>query len=261
MSTKKLDRTAIEGGRRTGYKYERKQSLRANRRSVHAIMDYHRDPDDFYDVDFPERKKSSYWSGEKFNDRLGAVKRWMKSKVGQPWDKVYSLMREMFDVRTTPGRHIMFDHMLGMVWTHQDRSTLHAKFSEYYVDAQGILRENPEYKNRFFPKVNWNLIKEEQKQIDFWLAGRLIGKIGDVLYWFEPVRKIPANLVLSWSHNEFYYIYVSRDRWIIWETSYRQGNRLEGKSVEFFSKLTDHNKNILLKQSPLFKTYYDPDQE
>lgn len=257
MSTKNLARTAIEGGRRQGYKYERKQSLRSARRGVNSALDAMRDPDEFYDMDFPERKRSSYWDGEKFNDRLGAVKRWMKAQVGKPWDKVYSVLRKRFDIRTTPGRHILFDHLLRMVWTSQDHTTGHSEYRGYYVDAEGILRENPE-RRRYYYNSDWQLIREERNKIGEWLAGRLVGKVGNVLYWFEPTRPIPSTVTLRWNYSDFGFVYESRSSWFYWYTPYRQASRLLGSDVEFFSKLTEHNKEVLLEQSPLIKKYSGP---
>lgn len=261
MSTKKLDRTAIEGGRRQGYKYERKQSLRSARRGVNSALDAMRDPDEFYDMDFVERKRSSYWSGEKFNDRLGAIKRWMKSQVGKPWDEVYSLLRKRFDTRTTAGRHILFDHMVNMVWKSQDHTTRQSEYKDYYVNAEGILCENPNYwtwrRHRY--NSDWKAIREERKVIGEWLNGRLIGKVGEVLYWFESTRPTPNPIHLQWDYNiGFRFIYWSGQYWREWLTPYRQGVRLQGKDVEFFSKLNERNKEVLLSNSPLIKKYSGP---
>lgn len=255
MSTKKLDKTAIEGGRINGYKYERKQSLRSARRGVKQILQSVRDYEDFYEVEFPEREKSSYWPSEKFKDKLSPVYRWIDKRVGMPWDETYSLMRKRFDARTTPGRHILFDHMLGQVWRSQDHTTEESDRYEYYVDGYGILRKNENYRTRY-QSQDWVAIRAERERISDWLGGRLIGKVGNVLYWFEPVRPIPSTVRLRWTYNaDFGYVYFSQGSWYCWYTSFRQGGRLKGPDVEYFSKLHERNKEVLLDNSPLLRKY------
>ncbi|HVI41291.1 MAG TPA: hypothetical protein VM577_11585 [Anaerovoracaceae bacterium] len=257
MSTKKLDKTAIEGGRINGYKYERKQSLRSARRGVKQVLQSIRDYEDVCEVEFPEREKSTYWDGEKFKDKLSPVYRWIETRVGLPWDETHSLMRKRFDARTTPGRHILFDHMLNQIWTSQDHTTLQSEYREYYVDGYGILRKNEDYRNRYGYSSEWKKAHAERPSLGPWLQGRLVDKIGEVLYWFEPVRTVPNPLFFRWDHNGIEFLYdVEFDQYgrmsgKRFYTPYRQGKRLDGKDVEFFSKLHPHNKEALLRFSPL----------
>lgn len=261
MSTKKLSRTIIEGGRRNGYKHERKQSLRSARRISKEVVKYSKKhSDDFCEVNYPKRKHSSYYDVEKFYDKTHPTERWMESRVGKSWNKTYSMLREKFDIRTTPGRHVLLDHMLRSVWTSQDRSTLLAQSYEYYVDGQGILRKNANRRNRY-NNGEWNKIHVERNELGDWLQGRLIDKIGEVLYWFEPTNKVPNPLYFRSDYYglEFYYDrqfdQYNRPYGKTFYTPYRQGTRLAGADVEYFSKLYEENKDWLLRQSPLIKKY------
>jgi hypothetical protein len=129
------------------------------------------------------------------------------------------------------------------------------------VDGNGILRKAPDrlkYNNQDYHKST-----KERETIGVWLAGRFIGKIGNVLYWFEPTRPIPNPVKFSWDWMGPKYIYKGRygtmepKTWYDWTVPYRQGTRLLGKDVEFFSKLTDSNKEWLLQHSPQHKKLYD----
>lgn len=262
MSTKKLDKTAIEGGRINGYKYERKQSLRSARRGVKQVLQSVRDYEDICEVEFPEREKSTYYPGEKFRDKLSPVYRWIETKVGLPWDETYSLMRKRFDARTTPGRHILFDHMMSQIWTSQDHTTLQSDYREYYVDGYGILRKNEERRRYYYyDPAEYKKDHAERQELGSWLQGRLVDKIGEFLYWFEPVRTIPNPLYFRWHHSGIEFLYnVEFDQYnrMIGKrfyTPYRQGKKLEGKDVEFFSKLRPKNKEWLLENSPLKLDY------
>jgi hypothetical protein len=72
----------------------------------------HYDEESEYD-DQPSRVTAArlrYKSGRKaFSDLLGPLRRYLRSNVGRPWDKVYSEMKQHLDDRKTTGRHI-FQH-------------------------------------------------------------------------------------------------------------------------------------------------------
>jgi hypothetical protein len=71
------------------------------------------DPENEYD-DQPKRvtaSKLKHSFGRKyFSDLLGPLRRYLRSNVGRPWDKVYSEMKQHLDDRKTTGRHI-FEHV------------------------------------------------------------------------------------------------------------------------------------------------------
>lgn len=49
-----------------------------------------------------------------FSDHLGPLYRWLRSKVGQQWDDVYSELCQRLDTSTLSGQHILF-HLWGFV--------------------------------------------------------------------------------------------------------------------------------------------------
>jgi hypothetical protein len=71
------------------------------------------DPGDEYE-DFPKRAPASRGrqknGGKSFSDLLGPLRRYLRSNVGRPWDKVYSEMKQHLDSRKTTGQHI-FEHV------------------------------------------------------------------------------------------------------------------------------------------------------
>ncbi|GAB1538106.1 hypothetical protein NUACC21_07640 [Scytonema sp. NUACC21] len=57
------------------------------------------------------RNKSKYLS-----DHLGPLRRFLRSKVGQPWNEVYSQLCQRLDSNTMAGKHVI-DH----VWDYVER--------------------------------------------------------------------------------------------------------------------------------------------
>ncbi|MFB2974296.1 hypothetical protein ACE1CD_35485 [Aerosakkonema sp. BLCC-F183] len=51
-----------------------------------------------------------------FSDHLGPLRRWLRSKVGQPWDAVYKELCQQIEMRTLIGQHL-----LGHVWGFVER--------------------------------------------------------------------------------------------------------------------------------------------
>jgi len=91
------------------------------------------DPDDEYE-DLPKRAPASQGrqKGERkyFSDLLGPLRRYLRSNVGRPWDKVYSEMKQHLDSRKTTGQHI-FEHV-------QSEVSLHC-----YEGEDGVVYEQP----------------------------------------------------------------------------------------------------------------------
>ena len=137
MATKRLSRTAIEGGRSGYNKHERRQSYSDERARVRdELRKLLVDADLADDWGQPKRQKV----GKSFADKLGPPKRWLRKQAGRPWDEVYSDLKRSFDPRTTAGRHLVYDHMLYWV----DRGVdLRFHHPELTIDNDGILRESP----------------------------------------------------------------------------------------------------------------------
>lgn len=75
-----------------------------------ALRLRHYDPDKEYD-EYPKHIPASMRRGTKgFSDLLGPLRRYLRSNVGRPWNKVWSEMKQNLDCRKTTGQHI-FDHV------------------------------------------------------------------------------------------------------------------------------------------------------
>lgn len=237
MSKKKLERTAIEGGR-TGYsKHDRRESSQIERSNVRTfIAGSHGDPEIFDEVSIPKRKKVY----KDFNDKLNPVERWIDSRVGYSWNKTHSLLKTKFDSRTTAGRHIINDHILGTIWLSADRTEELAKYHRYFVDQRGILRKTPSYKEKY-EKLNKEMAAEKTSIIK-WMDYRMISKEGNVLYWYIPTVKY-YSLKFDWYTGK----YDARDMYSY--PRFIKSERLSGADIQFFTKLYPQHKKILLLHS------------
>lgn len=244
MSKKNISRTAIEGGRSGYNKYERRESSQHERANVRTmIAGAHGDPEAFDDVVIPKRKKVY----KDFADKLSPVQRWMDDRVGKSWNETYSLMKQKFDSRTTAGRHIVYDHMLRDVWMSPSYADRYARYRRYYVDDQGILRKMPSWR-----KDNEKIaekLRAEKVQVEQWLDKRLIGKIGNVLYWYNPTVR-NYDIKFDWYGGKYNYPgYGIFSSTYPVENRYLRGDRLTGRDIEFFTKLDQNHKDVLLKHS------------
>src|SRR4051812_1474335 len=109
MATKNISRTVIEGGRRHYNSYARRASNSDHRAAERVFLRrIVLDPNGALE---PIRAHVA----KDFYDKLAPAERWMRRQVGRPWNKIYAEIRARFDIRTTAGRHIVFDHMLRWV--------------------------------------------------------------------------------------------------------------------------------------------------
>ena len=138
MATKNLARTVIEGGRYPGNTWDRRASNGVQRTSARRVSGALVRGADADSVVYPRREL--VYPG--FADKLGPAKRWLTSQVGRPWNKARSDLFARFDIRTTPGRHIVFDHLLPEVEGHRRYRP------DYVVDRSGILRKAKRAKRR-----------------------------------------------------------------------------------------------------------------
>jgi hypothetical protein len=175
MATKKLSRTAIEGGRSGGNKRERRASNGPERARVRdGLRQVGRGGDDA-DGWTPQRRAVV---DADFADKLGPARRWLRAQAGRPWEKVWSELKLKFDPRTTAGRHLVYDHML--VWVDLEGRGSWARFT---VDAHGILRaidRGARERGR-----HWQLW-EETDRARRWMGERRVGARGGAWFWFVP---------------------------------------------------------------------------
>lgn len=174
MSTKNLGRTAVERGRIQRYRDEKSQINRSQRMRERLDVE-----------DVPGRRRlrrSSYQT-----DNLSAVWSYLESFEGKPWNKVYSELRRRFDARTLLGRHVLFDHLIGVVIMPNDPNwdpVGTGWWNRYYVDDAGIFRvKRPE-------KKKGRLSEAHLTKIEAWLGGRGVALVDAKLHWVVPECKV-----------------------------------------------------------------------
>lgn len=270
MSTKRLDRTVIEGGRYKGNKEDRRLSSQEERvRTKQFLHKVKEDPDLWDEAEEPVRTKVY----KEFKDKLSPMYRWLDAQVGRPWDEVRSEVFEKFDTRTTAGRHVTFDHLLSsVVDTFSGFNTRgeyipgrvenYVRYQEYFVDHEGILCKVPyEYSGGFITQA-------EREAVCDWLNGRIVGKKKGKYYWFIPTEGIWKARIVSERHPKWHY-YSESIKYCLWDSgeykvsqysdflkisyevkkhglhwkpidnpfSFKQRHALSKEDVEFFEKL------------------------
>lgn len=132
MATKDLSRTVIEGGRYWGNGWDRRHSHGQQRVREHAVSARLVRGADYDSTLYPQRRPIY----REHADKLSAAERWLERHVGRSWSKTRSELFARFDIRTTAGRHVLFDHLLSDV---EGERT--ARYPKYRVDRFGILRK------------------------------------------------------------------------------------------------------------------------
>ncbi len=182
MATRDLSQTVTEGGRREYNKFERRKFTRQERHETKALLrEIRNNPLLLENSIAPLRQKEPIDQA----DKLGPMWRWLDSQVGKEWNKIYSAIRHEFDTRTTPGRHIVFDHLLSTI-LFPDMSESERFFKTHTIKpADGTLTRIP-------PKrFSWERdLTSYGPEVFEWLQDRYIGKRGKFLFWFIPFRKI-----------------------------------------------------------------------
>lgn len=189
MSTKNLSRTIIEGGRVRSNKWDRRHSSRSERAKTREYLaNLKKDPE--FEEDSVKPKRQHVY--KEFDDKLGPIYRWLRAQIGRKWDEVKSEIFQTFDTRNLAGQHIIYDHMLKSVEEVEDQTryrylnrpedhnTSYYK-NDFYVDEEGILQEKKYISRRSRRQPI------HTKVVTDWLNGRLVGKVGNKMYWFVPV--------------------------------------------------------------------------
>jgi len=174
MSTKNLARTVIEGGRRTSNQFFRRHSNGVERAHAHQLECALRLDADAESAVFQPRNAV----GPSFADKLGPARRWLRSQVGRPWNKVRAELFARFDTRTTAGRHILFCHLLKEV---DIEAGYWSRYADYAVSRHGILqrRERP----RFVRAWRYPRLPEPEGVLRAWLGARRVIERAPRLYW------------------------------------------------------------------------------
>ena len=234
MATKYLARTAIEGGRAGSNKWERRYSHKEERADQRAALSKVKDADDWDDAaPIIERRHV----GKDFRDKLSPVYKFLDSKVGKSWKKVYAEIREKFDSRTTAGRHILFDHLLRDVdGSGQQVSMFFGfRYRDYYIDKLGILRKDPGSRrghkrmdNKPKPKVK-KIGPVDGPKLCTWLAGRKICRRSSKLFWSLP----PDHCVTVWLGHRYNARY-NNENCLAWYRTDPKGKLIVEVTVEHF---------------------------
>jgi hypothetical protein len=298
MSTKNLARTAIEGGRHKGNKWDRRNSHAEARAELRDYLKKVRLDEEFY---YEADAEPTAHVGKSFDDKLGPMYRWLGRQVGRLWDEVRADIASSFDIRTTAGRHIIFDHLLRSVqitpevqyrYYQPDDPTTSYSRNDFYVDEEGILCKK-RYLGRRHPYEKVPHI--DTNQLCNWLNGRIVGKVGNKLFWFEPTTKNEKRggyrhiWKIEWGYRDYYsysaglqFLYldyeiiykrdsvghvviedgrmVELERKPLWKKVYqapalRQDRKLNDKEVAYWSALPKFYRNKILEQSP---NYVEP---
>lgn len=142
MSTKDISRSALEGGRANYNKFERNESHRHERSRTRVWLDDVRFDLEAAEDSVPQPRNPV---GKGFTDKLNPCYRWLASRCGQPWSKVYSELSKKFDTRNLASWHIVNQHMLSNVQgagTARDTDVGLFSYHRFRIDAEGILRDS-----------------------------------------------------------------------------------------------------------------------
>ena len=271
MSTKNLSKSVIAGGR-SGYYKSEVARLACEERSAqrtylrHIILN----PEHDDDVVHPIRRPSNV----DFKDKLNPIYRFLDSRVGQMWNDVRSELFTKFDIRTTPGRHVLFDHLLKSVSENAD-SDVDFLFKPYFVDACGRLCRRDSQANGRRVRRDGNKCKPiNWVAIAAWLGNRKLGRCGDRHTWFVPthrnarVRAMAERAltgpiiyaVLDENRDVIYdkpsprvsgkYMFTPPPTIVAARVSFRQSRRLDEVEEAYFCKLPEDVRAKILAQAP-----------
>jgi hypothetical protein len=180
-----------------------------------------------------------------FADKTSPMYAFLDSRVGKSWAKTYALIRERFDVRTTPGRHILQGHLLAEIALHGKNSLtrLGSRYSRYYVDRGGVLRKTPRSPRRHRPPEPTG---PSGFVVAAWLGNRKVGRMGARLVWFVPAHSRDARYVRA----EYVPGASVYDSFIYANIPFRQERVLDSDEERFFRSLSESLQAALLCRDP-----------
>lgn len=193
MATKRLARTVIEPGRCNSTKGERVFENRSDRRAArvrgHLLTRNPRFDEDDEDR-FPVREP--IWIHQR--DKTSPLTRWLRKQANRPWGDVYAEIRSRCDTRTTPGRHILYDHLLRDVENNgvseEYPSPWRSEYRErFFVDDDGVLRHVPaKARVRGFHCICVLHRRTPDADVHRRIAGRRVRELGIALFWMVRVE-------------------------------------------------------------------------
>jgi len=249
MSTKRLSKTVLEGGRHSSNKFDRYSSTSAERAKFRTYQRaVEKDPELSDDIAPPKRTPI----GRGFTDKLAPVYRWLDSRVGKSWPKTLRLLKEKFDDRTLAGFHIVHQHILNTIGTEEQEKTTGSSRHYYYVDKHNILRKSEQggYKNFKYLKSPADFDSEE---IRLFLNKRKLAFVKGVLYWFEVIGD-PEALMIHWNYRQekfdYHWEYGSGKKWSD-PIEFAQGARCTSEEVNYFRNLPEWIRKKLTQKKDL----------
>lgn len=228
MSTRKLSRSIVEGGRAN--RSERRAEIKSERAEQKAflakcVLDPEYSDEDFITEMRPVRKE--------FNDRFGAFTRYIDSNIGRSWNNVYSELKEKFSEESMKDWHMML-HMKQSIDIHGEYK-VGFYWPTYYVDSDHILRKRKKEKFKF----KADLSQERANDIVRWLDKRFIHMVDGVLYWYVRENREETVQVTAYYARIAYSIYSNN--------SYaREDGRLTPEEVNYFRALPERVREKLL---------------
>jgi hypothetical protein len=190
MATRDLSSTAIEGGRTGYFKAECKAEIRKERAAwraqARAIV---RDLESWDEE--PDARRVPVIVSQ--SDKLSPIYRFLEARVGESWDDTRSELFSRFDIRTTPGRHVLFDHLLKDVRENPEPNANRYYGGRFYRDRDGVLRRDETY-GGFGKDVRFVVDPPKRKTCDLyavarWLGTDKIGRAGAGFALYVPAGK------------------------------------------------------------------------
>lgn len=181
MSTKRIARTLVEGGRASSNKYDRRQTHRTRRSRERraAYLALFEDPDW---VDWGEDVPVY----PEYADKTSAYRRWLGSFVGQSWNTARSAIVRGLDQRNIKDWHLR-QHIDGDVALHPE--DWFYNYRHFRVE-EGLLQRTPP----LFVKTKQEKEKGvSSRHLFAWVRGRRVQRRGDVLFWMESVSNSGAS--------------------------------------------------------------------
>lgn len=237
MGTKRLARTVIEPGRCNFTKNERVFENRSDRRAArvrgHLLTRDPRFEEDDEDR-FPVREP--IWIHQR--DKLSPLTRWLRKQANRPWGDVYAEIRHQCDTRTTPGRHILYDHLLRDVENNgvgeESPNPWRSEWRErFFVDDDGILRHVPAKGRPAYHCDCATHRRHPREGVIARIAGRRVRALGSELFWMVRVE-VCAECTGSCGH----------------PARYRQDAALDDEEVAWWRELSSFDHEAFAWKAP-----------
>jgi len=182
MSSKNISKSAIEGGRYVGNKQDRNASHREERSRSKTWMNKVAADIDFADGSVA-RPRNYVEKG--FTDKLSPCYRWLASKKGKSWNKVFAELTSKFDTRKLASYHVVIQHMLVSIRGIGGKADSLNAYYRFFVDKMGRLQDHGKF-------GTWDAKKRklptEAQALEF-SAGRkvMMGETYRDYWWVVPV--------------------------------------------------------------------------